>query len=162
MTATGKWELVTPYLTELRSVAARLSRTPDDAEDLVQECLGKAMQGIGALRNREVVGAWLLQILRRAWYDRLRRAERERRAMGRPRPTSAEESDVDSDLIRAAMAELSAEDRRLLEMRFFEGRTSEEIGVRLRRHPGGVRASMFYALRRLEMILRERRMKEDP
>lgn len=60
------------HLAGLRAAAERLAGSEDEAEDLLQECLASAMPALGSVRTPAVLGAWLRQILRRRWYDRLR------------------------------------------------------------------------------------------
>lgn len=149
-------DLLTRHLDELRAAAAQLAPTADEAEDLLQECLVAAMRGLDRLRNREVLGAWLLQILRRKWYDRLRRRTRERHALQEVRPTAAGETPrTDADLVRLALEALPAEERRILELRYFKHKTSAEIAAAVGRPAGTVRSMIFYAVRKLESVVRD-------
>jgi RNA polymerase sigma factor (sigma-70 family) len=52
------------------------------------------------------------------------------------------------------MSALPPDERRILELRYFESRSSTEIGRILGKSPGSVRSSLFYALRRLETLCR--------
>src|SRR5689334_4214455 len=80
---------LTEHLPELRALAERLARSREEAEDLVQETLLAAVASIGQLRQPELAGAWLLRILRRKWYDALRRRPRDRPASA-PEPAAPE------------------------------------------------------------------------
>ena len=42
------------------------------ADDLTQQTMVKALQGIGSLRSREMLDAWLFRILSNCWKDHLR------------------------------------------------------------------------------------------
>jgi RNA polymerase sigma-70 factor (ECF subfamily) len=145
-----KPEDLTLHLPELRALAARLARSRHEAEDLVQETLLAAVKALEDLRQPELAGAWLLRILRRKWYDLLRRQSRERAAPPRGRSDGSSASEPADDRLRQALAALSAEDRRLLELRYFESRNSTEIAALLGKPPGSVRSDLFHALRRLE------------
>jgi len=144
---------LTSRLPELRALAARLARSREEAEDLVQETLLAAVTSIGQLRQAEMAGAWLLRILRRKWYDALRRRPRERVAAA-PEPAAPDAPRPPDDTLRTALQALPPEERRILELRYFESRTSTEIGQILGKPPGSVRSSLFYALRRLETLCR--------
>lgn len=63
--------LVRPHLAWLYSLARRLIG-PNQAEDLVQDCLLKAYRARKGLRDREAAPAWLRQILVNCLRDRLR------------------------------------------------------------------------------------------
>jgi RNA polymerase sigma-70 factor, ECF subfamily len=140
-------EDLTGHLPELRALAGRLAGSRHEAEDLVQETLLSAVKAFEGLRQPELAGAWLLRILRRKWYDLLRRRSRER-SVPAPRPP-ADAAPID-DRMKHALASLPPEDRRILELRYFEGRTSTEIAALLGKTPGGIRSDLFHALRRLE------------
>lgn len=74
-------ESIAPHLEEVRHVAARLTGSMGEAEELVSDCLAAALVAFPTLRRRDLVGAWLLQILRRKHYDRLRRRYRNRQLL---------------------------------------------------------------------------------
>lgn len=151
-------EDLTVHLPELRALAGSLARSTHEAEDLVQETMLAAVRALQDLRQPELAGAWLLRILRRKWYDVLRRRSRENTAPGlRGEPVELPPEPND-DRLRRAIAALPAEDRRLIELRYFENRTSTEIAALLGKPPGSVRSSLFYALRRLEAECRPQRL----
>lgn len=151
------------YVDGLRSAAKKLTSSDHEAEDLVQDCLASAVQGVGRVRNTEVLGAWLHQILRRKWYDLLRRRVLERRLRidGAPR-TAAPAEPAGNELVREVLAVLDSDARRILEMRFFQSRTSVEIARELRRPVGTVRSQLFHALRKFESGFHRIAPKEAP
>lgn len=141
---------LTGYLDGLRAAARRLTASEPDAEDLVQDCLASAVRGVGRVRRSGVLGAWLHQILRRRWYDLLRRRTVERRFLER-KPAPAEVRAAGDEIVRRALDGLDPDSRRVLELRFFQSRTSVEIGRELGRSPGTVRSMIFHALRKFEV-----------
>ncbi len=156
-------ERVAPYRHELRAAARQLTGSPQEADDLVQECLAAALAGLPRLGHRELLGAWLLQILRHKGYDALRRRSRERRALNVARPAAAPAADAaETDLVRHVLAELDPEERRVIELKYFESRTSGEIGEILGKPAGTVRSLLFYALRRFEAAYRRAVQGEVP
>lgn len=66
-------ERIEPYLDRLYGFALSLAGSPDDAEDLVQECGVRALAARRAPRDEPAYRAWLFTILRNAFLDRLRR-----------------------------------------------------------------------------------------
>ena len=69
--------LALPHLGHLYRLAVRLKRSPQDAEDLVQETYVKALRAFPALRDPERIRPWLSQILTRLLYDGHRSEPRE-------------------------------------------------------------------------------------
>ena len=65
-------EHVVPEIGVLYRVALSITRSPADAEDLVQDTLLRAYRGIGSFDGRHP-RAWLLTILRNAQVNRVRR-----------------------------------------------------------------------------------------
>jgi RNA polymerase sigma factor (sigma-70 family) len=142
-----------PYLDGLRAAAQRLTLSEHEADDLVQDCLTSAVQGATQVRNSEVLEAWLHQILRRRWYDLLRRRSVERRHLGEIRPATvqADPEPLGIDLVRQALQSLDPAARSVLESRFFHSKTSVEIAKACRKSTGTVRSMIFHALRKFEL-----------
>jgi RNA polymerase sigma factor (sigma-70 family) len=153
-----------PYLDGLRAAAQRLTLSEHEADDLVQDCLASAVQGATRVRKSEVLGAWLHQILRRRWYDLLRRRAVERRHLGENQPATvpADPASSGNELVRHALQSLDPASRRVLEMRFFHSKTSVEIAKELRKPAGTVRSMIFHALRKFELEFTRLCPKETP
>ena len=64
----------------LRRIAFVLLRDRDEAEDLVQETLARAIAGAGGWDRERELGPWLAGILRNTYRDGLRRSQVRRRA----------------------------------------------------------------------------------
>jgi len=67
---------VMPHARALYGTAFRLTRSPQDAEDLVQEALLRAYRGFSGFRPGSNARAWLYTILHRARTDLLRKRGR--------------------------------------------------------------------------------------
>src|SRR5688572_24589898 len=67
-----------PYLDALYGTAMRLTRSPSDAEDLVQDTLLKAYRFYDRFEAGTNMKAWLLKILTNTFINRYRRGSRER------------------------------------------------------------------------------------
>ena len=154
--------ILADHLGKLRALALHLARSRHEAEDLVQDTLVAAMDALGDLRDPDLVGAWLLRILRRKWTDLLRRRFRERQARAGKVPPAVGSSDsLVEDALQRALRSMPPDDARLLRLRYFDKRTSSEIGDLLAKPPGTVRSMIFQALRRLETICRQIHREEE-
>ncbi len=67
---------VMPHARSLYGTALRLTRSPQDAEDLVQETLLRAYRGFAGYRPNSNARAWLYTILHRVRTDALRKRGR--------------------------------------------------------------------------------------
>lgn len=67
---------VMPHARSLYGTALRLTRNPQDAEDLLQETLLRAYRGFASYRPGTNVRAWLFTILHRVRTDMLRKRGR--------------------------------------------------------------------------------------
>ena len=138
--------LLKPLLADLRAAASRLSRS--DADDLVSETLAGAFTSLGSLEREGALWTWLFRILLHKHYDLLRKRMRERRLPAAAPPT--EFAEEEKEVVRKAMSKLASRERRVLELRYFDGKNSSEIGETLGMPAGTVRAILFHALRAFE------------
>jgi RNA polymerase sigma-70 factor (ECF subfamily) len=71
-------ELFHRHRRQLHRLARLTSRTPEDAEDALQDAMLSAHRGAGSFRHDAAVGSWLHRIVVNACLDRLRRAKAHR------------------------------------------------------------------------------------
>jgi RNA polymerase sigma-70 factor (ECF subfamily) len=64
---------VEPHLAELRAHCRRILRSPDDADDALQETLIRAWKGLSRFEGRSSVRSWLYRIATNASIDVMRR-----------------------------------------------------------------------------------------
>lgn len=76
MSRTDPASLLEPQIPALRRYARALTRDADRADDLVQDCLERALSRWMLFRAEEDVRPWLFTILRNLHLDRLRRERR--------------------------------------------------------------------------------------
>lgn len=76
-----------PYLDQLYGAAMRLTRNPQDAEDLVQETYMKAFAAFHQYQPGTNLKAWLYRILNNTFISNYRKAQR--------RPQEADSADVE-------------------------------------------------------------------
>ena len=68
--------VVEQHRPRLRSYLVRLMANPDDADDLVQDTIAKAMESLHSLRDPGALRTWLFKIATRLSIDHLRRRSR--------------------------------------------------------------------------------------
>ena len=78
---------VEPHLDVLRRYALVLTRSADEAEDLVQESLLRAIAGAASWRPGRGLRPWLLSVVHNAHVSRRRRRQVEQAAAGELAPT---------------------------------------------------------------------------
>lgn len=78
-------EQAMPLLDQLYGGALRLTRNPQDAEDLVQETFLKAYKAFGSYKQGTNLKAWMYRIMTNAYINNYRKAQR------RPQQSSADE-----------------------------------------------------------------------
>src|SRR5699024_3737579 len=66
-----------PYLDQLYGAALRMTRKPEDAEDLVQEAFSKAYAAFAQYRPGTNLKAWLYRILTNSYINSYRKKQRE-------------------------------------------------------------------------------------
>jgi RNA polymerase sigma-70 factor (ECF subfamily) len=133
-------------------------RVPERAEveDLTAEVFCKALDGLRGYEWRGApFAAWLLRIAANALTDRARRTLR-----AVPGPAPAEPvAQLDADALEQAqlfglVAQLPAEQRRVIELRFAEERSTREIAAELGRTEGAIKQLQLRALRSLRKRIR--------
>jgi RNA polymerase sigma-70 factor (ECF subfamily) len=157
-------ELYDRYGARLNGLACRILGQTGEAEEILQDVFLYVWRAASSFDGtRGSVLAWLLVATRSRAIDRLR----SRRSGGRARTTALEDApeavsseNVEAglagreweDLCRSAIGELPADQRRALELAYFEGLTQQEIAERTKAPLGTVKTRMRLGL----MKLRER------
>jgi RNA polymerase sigma factor (sigma-70 family) len=143
-------------------LASRMLANRADAEDVTQATFVAAWLGRGTFDpERGGMLGWLLGIARRKVVDRLRLAERDGRAadvvraLPDPPQVDAPERVLDRLVIADEMAQLPAEQRRTLELAFYDDLTHPQIsavtGLPLGTVKSHIRRGMANLRRRLEV-----------
>ena len=144
----------------VNSLAVHLLRDVRDAEDIVEETFWQAWRSAARYdAARGTVGAWLLTITRSRALDRIRARRR------RPEDTTLDDvpeaaapgenaadavvADETGRLVRAAMAELPAEQRQALELAYFSGLSQSEIANKTGQPLGTIKTRMRLAMNKL-------------
>ena len=152
------------HLPALERLVRALALTPSDAEDVVQDTVAAALE-----RKRRTGGLyggipWLRRVARSRAIDRMRW-----RSVRGARPTEhGDESHIDDDpaeiharlerhaALVASLMELCDQDRQVVTLRYFDGLTPAEIGLRTKTPASTVRSRLQRALHRLRCDLEDR------
>ena len=135
----------------LRRYARFLSRDRDEADDLVQECLVRAVANAARWTPGTNLRAWLFVILKNAFISERRRASRRGAGVGSsedyPEPSmkAGQESYVALMEVRQAFLKLSLEHREVLHLVAIEGLTYEEAAEILEVPVGTIRSRLSRA-----------------
>lgn len=138
--------------------ARRITRDPALAQDAAQEAFLRAYRALGDYRHESSFAAWLRKIAIRTAIDLVRRRRPEDPISdGLMSGGSEEKRHEDADLLREALATLSATDREILMAREVEGISDREVAERFEMTVTGVRVRMHRARRRIQARFRESR-----
>ena len=152
------------YAANVYAVSCRILREPRDAEEVVQDIFWQRWQGrIRYDPTRGRFSTWLHTVTRNRSIDRLRRRQVATRGAMRqedaPEPhhdetpeTDAQQSDQ-REAVRRALSQLSRDQRKALELCFYDGLSHREVADRLEAPLGTVKSRIRAALARLKTEL---------
>jgi RNA polymerase sigma-70 factor (ECF subfamily) len=143
-------------------LALRVVGSPAEAEDVVQESFLALWRQADRLDAEKGLRSYLLAIVHRRAIDRLRgRARRPESELDPDLPIAADDEDpadtvardAERETVRAALAVLSRDQQRTVEMVYFRGMTMTEAAERLSIPVGTVKSRLRLALGRLRQEL---------
>ena len=145
-----------------RFIASRVYR-PSDAEDLTQLVFVKALEALPRYEARGIpFGGWLFRLARNAIIDQVRTRRdhlslvtavtRETEEAG-PETVAALRDDLQR--VAEALADLTDDQREVIELRFFAGLSVRETADAMGRQDGTIRGLQFRALAALRRSLGE-------
>ncbi len=142
------------YAGLVNGLAIRILRDPAEAEDTVQEVFVQAWQQASRFdAARGTPEAWLSTITRSRALDRLRKRTSRREDPEQTTAGSAVPRTAEAIAVRDALEALPPEQRRALELAYYEGLTQSEIAERLREPLGTVKTRIRTAMIRLRGVL---------
>jgi RNA polymerase sigma-70 factor (ECF subfamily) len=148
-------ELYDLHASRVNGLAFRIVGDSCDAQDVVQEVFVQAWSQASLFdASRGTPEAWLYMMARSRALDRLRRkiSRREAPEEAAPAATTTPKS-AEAMAVRTALDCLSADQRRALELAYYQGLTQTEIAARLAVPLGTVKARVRSALNRLRSLL---------
>jgi RNA polymerase sigma-70 factor (ECF subfamily) len=157
------------YAPSAKAIASRVVRQPHLAEEIVQEAfLALWRNPDGYDEQRGSVKSWLMGMVHHLAVDLVRREESQRRRAER---TVSQIVEIESDhadevvdqiglpeerrRVRAALAELPQEQRGVLEMMYFDGKSQSQIAEATGLPLGTVKSRTLLGMRRLRARLIE-------
>jgi RNA polymerase sigma factor (sigma-70 family) len=155
------------YAPAAKSLAVRVVRQPQLAEEIVQEAfLAVWRSPDGFDPERGSVKAWLMGMVHHRAVDAVRREESNRRRAEDLAPIAREEVSDHADevieevgrpeerrLVRAALAELPAQQRDVLEMMYFDGLSQTQVAEKTGLPLGTVKSRTLLGMRRMRATL---------
>lgn len=154
-------ELVERHLALVYGAALRrTSGRPDLAEEIAQRVFADLARKAGELTRHPTLAGWLHQAMRYAVIDALRDEARRAKLVRRFAAEAEVEVSPDWERLRPVLDEaldrLAPRDRDLVLLRFFEGLTHAEVGVRLGLNENAARMRAERALEKLREHLGRR------
>jgi RNA polymerase sigma factor (sigma-70 family) len=162
-------ELFRRYSPNAMALARRVVRQPFIAEEIVQEAFLAAWRNAeGYKEGRGSVRSWLMTMVHHRAVDAVRREESQRR-----RAEDAQAGDVlavedpadavvaqlglpeERRAVRAALGDLPAEQRQVIELMYFDGLSQSKVAERLGLPLGTVKSRTLLGMRRLRSALIE-------
>lgn len=124
-------EQIVALLPRLRRFARTLTRSVQDADDLVQIAIERALSRADQLRADSPLAAWMFGILRNAWIDEARARTRRNRVLvpeelGESIADPAGHQHAETISVQGAMARLPAEQREVIGLVLIEGLSYKE------------------------------------
>jgi RNA polymerase sigma-70 factor, ECF subfamily len=147
-------ELYEEHFERVYAFVARRLRNRDDAEDVTSEVFRDALANLKSFEYRGApFASWLYRIASNAIADRWRHAAREQGTALADPPDDSAQANPEAVESRARLfrqvATLPADQRRVIEMRFAEGRSIAEIARQIGRSSGAVKQLQFRAIQNL-------------
>jgi RNA polymerase sigma factor (sigma-70 family) len=147
--ASSPTELIREYFMTVYNVCFRVLGRPQDAEDATQETFLSLFRSQDKLAAAGSARAWILTVARNTSISMLRTRRPEVPLVDRAVAGGPIRDPADPERLRLALAGLSEEDRRLVQMRFLEGKSPGEMVAATGRTPRAVATALCRALERL-------------
>ncbi|MEJ7597375.1 MAG: RNA polymerase sigma factor [Kofleriaceae bacterium] len=137
-------EVFEPLRPELYRYCRYLTRSPWDAEDLVQDTLARGFVTLGTLFHQvPEPRAWLFRVASNLWIDRVRRHQRERAVLAEPSPTDRPIEPRESrEAAGTLLVQLSAQERAAVVLKDVFALSLEDIAAALSTTVGAVKAAL--------------------
>jgi len=133
----------------------------EEAEDIAGEVFLKALQSLKSYREQGIpMQGWLFRIAHNLTVDYLRKMDKRRTVpidsvvlSGNDNPVDTAEKNIEFERVTEAMKQLTTEQREVINLRFFGGLTSKEVGGILGKGDGAVREMQRAAIEKLRGIM---------
>ena len=133
----------------------------EEAEDIAGEVFLKALESLKSYREQGVpMQGWLFRIAHNLTVDYLRKMNKRKTVpidsvvlQGNDNPANTAEKNIEFERVAKAMKKLTTEQREVINLRFFGGLTSKEVGGVLGKSDGAVREMQRAAIEKLRGIM---------
>lgn len=151
-------KLVTRYEKRVYNYALRMVGHPDDAFDLMQEVFVGVHRNLPGYRGDGAFAAWLFRIAsfrctdylrRRRWHDEFDETRAPDNGTA-SNPESATMATHANQAIMQALTHLPPDQRHVVELKFFQHFTFEDIAAQLGISPNTAKTRLYTALRKLK------------
>lgn len=148
-------ELYRLYHARLHGYLRRFLANPALAEEVYDDVMFVVWEDARKFRGDAAVSTWIFGIAYRRAMSMIRKESRHESAVDRGTDTDLLPASQpgDSDLIRAALAELSADHRQVVELTYFCGFSYQEIAEIAGCPVNTVKTRMYHARRRMRYLL---------
>lgn len=121
-------------LPRLRRFARAITRNAEDADDLVQVAVERALMHTGQWEPGTRLDSWIFRIMKNAWIDELRKRTRHRQLFaaedeGKHVGVSHTEQQINAMAVRTAMAQLTDDQRLAVGLVLVEGLAYKEAAA---------------------------------
>jgi RNA polymerase sigma factor (sigma-70 family) len=128
---------------------------PHDAEDATQETFLAVFREREKLQAADSPRAWILTVARNTAVSLFRSRRRATPIVEGLAEAAPIEEPVDRNRLHVALAGLPEDDRHLLQMRFLENKSAEEMAAATGRNRGALATALCRALQRLRALYQE-------
>ena len=133
----------------------------EEAEDIAGEVFLRALKSLKSYREKGIpMQGWLFRIAHNLTVDYLRKMDKRRTVpidsvvlAGNDNPIDTAEKNIEFERVTEAMKQLTTEQREVINLRFFGGLTSREVGGILGKGDGAVREMQRAAIEKLRGIM---------
>jgi RNA polymerase sigma-70 factor (ECF subfamily) len=129
---------IAALLPRLRRFGRTLTRHREDADDLVQSAIERALKSAAQWQAGTRVDSWMFRIMQNAWIDELRARERRGQTLvpeeeGEQVGVSTTDAQIDGIAVRKALAQLGEDQRVVVGLVLIEGlpykEAAEVLGI---------------------------------
>lgn len=162
------YELINLHKNQLYRIAFRYLKSEQDALEAIQEMTYRAYRSINKLKEPEYFQTWLIRILINACNDELKRLRVQVPLTGEVIQYKDKLSALDNSTepggradvqrldILEALDHLDTRYRQVIELKYFEDLTIQQIAVVLERPEGTIKTWLIQSYKRLKEYLQER------
>ena len=143
-------EILASYPSLFR-LAYTYMRNADDAMDVVQESVCKAISRYDGIRNEQAIRSWLCRIVVNTAMDQLRRRKRE--ITVEQMPESGYEDTYSNLDLQRLLNELNDRERTIVVLRFFEDMRLQDIAEITGENPNTVKTTLYRCLKKMRIQL---------